>query len=39
MRGGAPVVEKDGTAKDILLEIPAVGRNGGPLPAGFLETR
>jgi hypothetical protein len=37
MRSGAPVVDRDGTAKDLLLEIPAVGRNGGPLPAGFLE--
>jgi cytochrome c peroxidase len=37
MRGGAPVVDSDGTAKDVLLEIPAVGRNGGALPSGFLE--
>ena len=37
MRSGAPVVDRDGTAKDLRLEIPAVGRNGGPLPAGFLE--
>jgi len=37
MRSGAPVVDPNGTAKDLLLEIPAVGRTGGPLPAGFLE--
>jgi len=24
-------------ARDILLEIPAVGRRGGPLPGGFLQ--
>jgi cytochrome c peroxidase len=39
MRGGAPAVDQDGTAKDAMLEIPAVGRRGGPLPAGFLEAR
>ncbi|HKO69287.1 MAG TPA: cytochrome c peroxidase [Burkholderiaceae bacterium] len=38
-RGGVPVVEGDGTARDLILEIPAVGRNGGPLQAGFLERR
>ena len=38
-RGGAPVVDTDGTAKDVMLEIPAVGRSGGPLAAGFLEKR
>jgi cytochrome c peroxidase len=37
LRGGQPVAYDDGTAKDVMLEIPAVGRNGGPLPAGFLE--
>ncbi|MGH6624479.1 MAG: cytochrome-c peroxidase, partial [Burkholderiaceae bacterium] len=37
MRGGAPVVDQDGTVRDVLLEIPAVGRNGGALAAGFLE--
>lgn len=37
MRGGSPVLDRDGTVKDVLLEIPAVGRRGGPLPAGFLE--
>ncbi|HSQ10222.1 MAG TPA: cytochrome c peroxidase [Burkholderiaceae bacterium] len=36
-RGGAPVVDPDGTVRDRMLEIPAVGRRGGPLPAGFLE--
>jgi hypothetical protein len=37
MRDAAPVVDRDGTVRDLMLEIPAVGRNGGPLPAGFLE--
>lgn len=37
MHGGNPVVSPDGTAKDNFLEIPAVGRFGGPLPAGFLQ--
>jgi cytochrome c peroxidase len=27
----------DGTAVDIMMEIPAVGKNGGPAPKGFLE--
>jgi hypothetical protein len=31
------VVDSDGTAKDVMLEVPVVGRNGGPLPRGFLE--
>ena len=31
------VVLENGMAKDDILEIPAVGRMGGPLPAGFLE--
>jgi cytochrome c peroxidase len=37
LRNGAPVVDSDSTAKDVMLELPAVGRNGGPLPRGFLE--
>ena len=35
--GTAVVLDADGTARDVMLEVPAVGRNGGPLPAGFLE--
>jgi hypothetical protein len=31
----AHVIE-EGVAGDVLLEIPAAGRRGGPLPAGFL---
>ena len=30
-------VTEEGVAHDIFLEIPAVGRNGGPAPAGFLQ--
>ena len=37
MQGHRPLVTDDGVAADTLLEIPAVGRDGGPLPAGFLE--
>ena len=37
MNGASPVVGPDGVAKDNFLEIPAVGRFGGPLPAGFLQ--
>jgi cytochrome c peroxidase len=37
MNGTSPVVGPDGVAKDNFLEIPAVGRFGGPLPAGFLQ--
>src|SRR5262245_18266864 len=37
MQGGHPRVTSEGVARDVLLEIPAVGRNGGPLPAGFLQ--
>jgi hypothetical protein len=37
MNGGNPVVGPDGVAKDDILEIPAVGRHGGTLPAGFLQ--
>jgi len=33
---GFPIPDLDG-AQDDLLEIPAVGRNGGPLPRGFLQ--
>jgi cytochrome c peroxidase len=34
---GIPLIDIDGGAKDVMLQIPAVGRNGGPLPKGFLE--
>ncbi len=37
MRGGRPRVTSEGVARDEFLEIPAVGRRGGPLPKGFLE--
>lgn len=37
MRGGTPVVAADGTARDRMLEIPAIGRNGGAPLAGFLD--
>jgi cytochrome c peroxidase len=37
MRGGRPRVTHEGVARDILLEIPAVGRRGGPLPGAFLQ--
>ena len=37
MRGGRPRVTDEGVARDIFIEISAVGRRGGPLPAGFLE--
>jgi cytochrome c peroxidase len=37
MNGANPVVGPDGVAKDNFLEIPAVGRHGGTLPAGFLQ--
>jgi hypothetical protein len=33
---GVAAVDSDGTAADIMLEIPAVGRNGGPPLKGFL---
>ena len=39
MQGNRPRVTDEGVARDILLEIPAVGRHGGPLPAGFLRLR
>ncbi|HKS55910.1 MAG TPA: cytochrome c peroxidase [Steroidobacteraceae bacterium] len=34
---GVPVVASDGTAADILMEVPAVGRNGGPPLKAFLK--
>lgn len=37
MVNGVPMVDRDGTAADILLEVPAVGRNGGQPIKGFLE--
>ena len=37
MRNGRPRVTDEGVARDIFIEIPAVGRRGGPLPAGFLQ--
>ena len=37
MRGGRPRVTDEGVARDIFLEIPAVGRRGGRLPNGFLQ--
>ena len=37
MRGNRPRVNEEGVARDILLEIPEVGRHGGPPPAGFLQ--
>jgi len=37
VQGGRPRLTKEGVAQDVLLEIPAVGRRGGPLPAGFLQ--
>jgi cytochrome c peroxidase len=36
-RDGRPRVNDEGVARDIMLEIEAVGRHGGPLPTGFLE--
>ena len=37
MDGARPRVTDDGVARDVLLEIPAVGRFGGPLAEGFLK--
>jgi len=37
MQGSHPRVTGEGVARDVFLEIPAVGRRGGPLPAGFLQ--
>ena len=34
---GVAAVDTDGTAADIMLEVPAVGRNGGPPLKGFLK--
>lgn len=34
---GVAAVDSDGTAADIMLEVPAVGRNGGPPLKGFLK--
>jgi len=33
---GVPAVDNDGTVADIMLEVPAVGRNGGAPLKGFL---
>jgi cytochrome c peroxidase len=37
MAGRRPRVTPEGVADDTLLEVPAVGRAGGPLPVGFLQ--
>ena len=37
MDGGSPRVTREGVARDLLLEVPEVGRHGGRLPNGFLE--
>lgn len=37
MAGSHPRVTTEGVARDVFLEIPAVGRLGGPPPAGFLQ--
>lgn len=34
---GVAAVASDGTAANIMLEVPAVGRNGGPPLPGFLK--
>ena len=34
---GTAVMQRDGQAVDSFLEIPATGRNGGPVLPGFLE--
>jgi hypothetical protein len=34
---GRPRVNEEGVARDNMLEIPEVGRYGGPLPRGFLD--
>jgi hypothetical protein len=36
MVNGVPVIANDGTAADIMMEVPAVGRNGGAPLKGFL---
>jgi hypothetical protein len=33
---GVAVVDNDGTAADVMMEVPAVGRNGGAPLKGFL---
>jgi cytochrome c peroxidase len=37
MPGGRPWIIDEGIAQDLFLEVPEVGRNGGPLPKGFLK--
>jgi hypothetical protein len=37
MHGNRPQVTDEEVARDVLLEIPAVGRKGGSLPTGFPE--
>lgn len=37
MAGSHPRVTGEGVARDIFVEVPAVGRRGGPAPAGFLQ--
>jgi cytochrome c peroxidase len=37
MQGSHPRATPEGVAQDVFLDIPAVGRRGGPLPAGFLQ--
>ncbi len=37
LHDGTPRVTDEGVARDLLLEIPEVGRHGGRLPKGFLE--
>jgi hypothetical protein len=34
---GVPAVASDGTAADIMMEVPAVGRNGGAPVKAFLK--
>ncbi len=34
---GVPAVDSDGTAADVMMEVPAVGRNGGAPLKGFLQ--
>ena len=36
-RDGRPRVNDEGVARDIMMEIPEVGRHGGLPPPGFLE--
>jgi hypothetical protein len=37
MQSSRSLVTEEGVARDVLLEVPAAGRDGGPLPAGFLQ--